>query len=389
MLFKKQFLIPFILFLAINNFYAQVINGTDTLYGNEWINYSQTYLKINISSDGIYRIPSSALNAAGIPLSINGSQLRLYRMGKEVALFTTTSATFSNSDFIEFYGIKNKSEFDAYMYKTGGNSILNPDYSLITDTISYFLTWVTDNSVGKRIENQANNLVNAPAKEAWFWFDDRRTFSQQDIQFKYGDIFIPELSKGEGYGSAWAKDFKLSINPLLRVDTEGGQLNIKWTNQQFHIPTLSLNNELLSRDTINNFTLTEKTINLSPAQMKSTMNIALSGNYSDIDRVSVGLAQLTYARQFNFENKNYFEFNIEASNTSKYLEIDNFNTANIAPILYDVTNNIRITTILDNGKIKVVIPPSTTKRKLALFNSNTGFQSITTLDKANFRNFKK
>jgi hypothetical protein len=33
-------------------------------FGNEWINYNQTYFKIKVVNDGIYRIPYATLNAA-------------------------------------------------------------------------------------------------------------------------------------------------------------------------------------------------------------------------------------------------------------------------------------------------------------------------------------
>ena len=32
-------------------------------FGNEWINYNQTYFKIKVVNDGIYRIPYATLNA--------------------------------------------------------------------------------------------------------------------------------------------------------------------------------------------------------------------------------------------------------------------------------------------------------------------------------------
>jgi hypothetical protein len=390
MYIKKVFIILCIIGSFVNNLFSQIINGIDTLYGNEWLNYNQTYFKINIPFDGIYRLPFSVLNKAGIPLSTaKGSQLRLFRMGQETPIFTSTTGVFTNTDFIEFYGEKNKTELDTYMYRTGGNSVLNPDFSLITDTMSYFLTWVTDASVGKRIEIKLNNLTTPPTKEAWFWYDDRQTFAQQDIQYRFGEVYISEFSKGEGYGSTWAKDFTKSIIPQFRVNTEGGQLTVKWANQQYHVATLSLNNQLLSRDTVTDFNLTEKRIPLSVAQMKTTMDLALSGNYSTTDRVSVGLINLTYARQFNFNNSPYFEFNIEPSSVEKYLEIENFNSGNTAPILYDVTNNFRLVTTLDNGKIKAVIPPSVSKRKMVLLNAAFGFQTPTTLEKASIKDFKK
>ena len=48
--------------------YAQMWNGTDTLYGNEWIRYDQQYYKIMVAEDGVYRIPYEALESSGLPV---------------------------------------------------------------------------------------------------------------------------------------------------------------------------------------------------------------------------------------------------------------------------------------------------------------------------------
>ena len=54
--------------------YAQMWNGTDTLYGNEWIRYDQQYYKIMVAEDGVYRIPYEALESSGLPVgAIDGS----------------------------------------------------------------------------------------------------------------------------------------------------------------------------------------------------------------------------------------------------------------------------------------------------------------------------
>ena len=65
---KKCLTLLLVILFAFNT-HAQMANGTDTLYGNEWLNYNQTYLKIKIAADGIYRISAATLNASGLPLS--------------------------------------------------------------------------------------------------------------------------------------------------------------------------------------------------------------------------------------------------------------------------------------------------------------------------------
>ena len=40
---------------------AQIITGTDTLYGNEWFKENQAYWVAYIGVDGVYRIATSVL----------------------------------------------------------------------------------------------------------------------------------------------------------------------------------------------------------------------------------------------------------------------------------------------------------------------------------------
>lgn len=119
-------------------------------YGNEWINYSQSYYKIKVAQNGVYRIDSSTLAAAGIPLAtINPKNIQLFNRGVQQYIYIQGESdnVFNGSDFIEFYGEKNDGALDSLLY-VNSNFVPNPYYSLINDTAVYFLTWnssVTNN----------------------------------------------------------------------------------------------------------------------------------------------------------------------------------------------------------------------------------------------------
>jgi hypothetical protein len=74
-----------ILFTFVSG-YAQMWDSTlqDTLYGNEWIDFSQpdNYYKIEVGSNGIYRIPFDMLPAEA--QNIEGRKFKLFAFGKEV-----------------------------------------------------------------------------------------------------------------------------------------------------------------------------------------------------------------------------------------------------------------------------------------------------------------
>ena len=69
---------------------------------------SQTYVKIPIAQDGIYRISTAMLQSAGVPLStIAANRFQLIKLGQEVPIFTTTEANLGANDYIEFWGERN------------------------------------------------------------------------------------------------------------------------------------------------------------------------------------------------------------------------------------------------------------------------------------------
>ncbi|MEM6726026.1 MAG: hypothetical protein AAF598_18435, partial [Bacteroidota bacterium] len=87
---------------------AQMVVGTDTLYGNEWINYDQQYLRINITADGVYKINRQNLEAAGWNMnSIQGQDLQLFYLGEELPIYVSTDGPLGGSDFVEFVGKQN------------------------------------------------------------------------------------------------------------------------------------------------------------------------------------------------------------------------------------------------------------------------------------------
>jgi hypothetical protein len=59
---------------------AQMTIGRDSLFGNEWIDYSKTYFRIPVSADGIYRLSTATLTAAGVPNSVAGDRFQLFLM---------------------------------------------------------------------------------------------------------------------------------------------------------------------------------------------------------------------------------------------------------------------------------------------------------------------
>ncbi len=111
----------------------------------------------------------------------------------------------------------------------------------------------------------------------------------------------------------------------------------------------------------------------------NTANVEFRVNVIDAaavatDRIVVGMYELSYPRQFNFGGQTNFEFELPASASGNNLIIDNFNFGgSIAPVLYDLTNGLRITAnIVSPTQVRVVLPASAADRKLILVSQDGG-----------------
>ena len=80
------------------------LNGFAQQYNNEWIRYDQTYYKFQIGTAGLYRIPKSVLDAAGIgntPVEF----FELWSNGKMVPFYPSVpTGVLPANGYLEFWG---------------------------------------------------------------------------------------------------------------------------------------------------------------------------------------------------------------------------------------------------------------------------------------------
>ncbi|MEM7370533.1 MAG: C25 family cysteine peptidase [Bacteroidota bacterium] len=119
-------------------------------YGNDWYQTApnQTYIKLVVETDGIYRVSNQDLLDSGFDLSsVDTRMLRLYYRGKEVPLYVSGNG--SSLNYLEFLGKRNDGKIDSMMYRdpiTGLHAAdrqPNKAISIFSDESAYFLTWGT------------------------------------------------------------------------------------------------------------------------------------------------------------------------------------------------------------------------------------------------------
>jgi len=357
---------------------AQIINGTDTLYGNEWIKYNQPYYKILVAQDGIHRLTGQALSDAGIPLSqAPGSQLQLFYNGEEVPLHATTNGTFSPSDYLEFFGKKNTSELDRHLFKDPDAEMMNPLYSLSTDTSAYFLTWSATASP-LRYQTIPNNLTNLPPKEPFYMAKHvQNYFSAFSKKANSQGISSSDYGLTEGYSNAFANVQTIAVTaPNPFPGGPDGSLYLRYgSNIGSHQQLITLNDQPLLTDEFFDFQVRQHSFAIPNATLQSAMSLKFQGLASNTDRQRIANVILTYPAQWKANNQTAFSFEMPASATVRYLEIENFNAANGTPVLYDLTNRTRLTATFENNVVKIALPPAGTPVHLVLVNDATGVKT--------------
>jgi hypothetical protein len=374
--------------------YSQMNNGQ---FGNEWIDFSRTYYKFKVAEDGIYRIPAAHLQLSGINLGqIAHENIQIFHQGQEIPIHIELNN--GNIEFIELYAFKNRGFLDAELY-VNQHQHFNPEYSLVTDSSAYFLSWKANVS-GKRYQALTSNLSNLPAKEDFYMhrslFVPNLIWSPGKLYYISGVTMAKSTYEyGEGWGGAKLNNQTITIEtPFLypanvpskaelRMYSEGSNHNV-----QFKIAGQNLHNVMFFGDSVHT-----QIFNFNSNYIQQSTGINIIGNAGSSDRQSISYAAIEYPRYFNFNNKSIFQFKIEASNNRKFLEISNFSNPGLTQNIYlfDLTNGLRIQCFYDpiNAKVLTDLPASTVDRTLVLvsFNATNAFSIVGQLKTVNFTNY--
>ncbi|MFD3000529.1 C25 family cysteine peptidase [Pontibacter toksunensis] len=215
-------LLPALLFL-ITCFAAGTAQAQE-VYGNEWINYSQTYYKISVVNTGLHRLDREFLEGLGLR-GVNPQHLQLFRRGKEVSVYVAGEADgrLDAQDYVEFYGERNDGAMDRELYKNPAHQV-HQFYSLYTDTAAYFLTV---NAAGGKRMRESNPSVSGRTPEPYHL---QKAVSVRTDRFNYGKLYdvanrltrMPWMDEGEGYFSANSISVRnYEINNITNLEPSG------------------------------------------------------------------------------------------------------------------------------------------------------------------------
>ena len=382
----RRFLYALAFFGFINgSLYGQIVNGTDTLYGNEWIDYAQTYFRIKVAKDGLYRLTYQQMVSQGVPATaLNGQVLQLYRYGRQVPLFTTTSGPMVSNDYLEFYGEANRGSIDQYLFTNAGEEQLNPWYSMFNDTTTYYLSW-QNNVVATRYTTLQNDLSNLPPKEPFCWFSRLETYNAAAFKRSIGFDVSYSWFDGEGFGREVGPVSSVSMLPQNVVGSgPPASVYLRYgVNLGQHSVVLQLNDSTYQTDEFNGFKVQSHTFSLPLSLLQQKLDVEITSQGPNNDRHTLAGVELTYPRSFDFGGVDAAVFDLDPSPNAKYLEISGINLGG-QPVLYDLTNQLRLIPTVTGNLLKVLLPPSAVKRHIVI----SGSAGITTVNQVSSIQFK-
>jgi hypothetical protein len=366
---------------------------------NEWIDYNKTYYRFRTGGTGAFRITQSQLAAIGLG-GVDAAHFQLWCKGQEVAVYTSqpTGALPANG-FIEFWSEQNDGEWEKRLYNDP-QSHLNPGISLFTDSVTYFLT-VNSAGSNKRMTDVTNDLSSSLPAEPYFIHslkvNYRNTYNNGFAAVVGSYVHSSVYDIGEGYtsGDITPAAPLENVQNNLFVASGGPDASLRYAVVGRALNTRAvrvlLNGTQLSEKQMNYFNYLKDEITPIPLTLISsnTATVRFSNMATEsTDRMVVASYELKYPRQFNFAGQNSFTFTMPASVSGNNLVINNFN-GGAAPVLYDFTNNIRITAqALGGNQYRVVLPASATERKLVLVSVEpAAIRSTSTFTQRNFVNY--
>ena len=358
--------------------------GVSAQFGNEWIDYNQTYFKLKVVEDGFYRVTAAELEAQGFSAaSVPANRIQLFRRGQEVAIQVNSSSGVLN--YLEFYGLKNSGAGDTELY-IEPSAQPHDLYNLFTDTAAYFLTWKLTAESGSRMGLSTLNDATGLSAETHHLAEDLSlgiSSYAPGIKFGSGSSFsLSEYDFGEGWTGNFvskgsAKTFNLTLDkyessgadPQIEVVIVGG--NTLSHNVDIEVGPNTSNLRNIGNVQFSNRSSAKATFSFLDSDVGASgelvVRVKTTGFAGASDRVSTAMVRVAYPQSVSMianENKIFFLRELPAEDKA-YLRIATPNAPGTE--VYDVTNEkspIRIVSTSFSDRLECIIPGTEAKRKV-------------------------
>ena len=390
----KNFIIGFLLVFTAASLNAQMEVNGQTLYGNEWIDYSKKYIKISVSEDGMVRVDQSQLRENGFSSTqITGAALKLFNYGQEVPLYVTSDGNWSANDYLLFYGEAQDGLMDSYLFNNPEEEQINPDVSMFSDINNYYL--VLDSGSNNLRYTSRSNDVNGSGlvKESFFLEKIKMSFSE-DV-WTTTSQFDPSLEFSnfvmmDGFSSYMQNDQTVEME-ILDFYENGPDPEISariGSNNSDHYIQLEFNSNPVLNDIYFGSKVKQykETVDKGNIRNNNTNYIRLRGSTMS-DALSIAMLELCYPRTYSAENEGVYHFYSGDDNLDEYVEIPNFKNGS-NPLVFDLDNMNVIVPEVTGSSAHVVIPGGAVKQAKIVLVTEEEYNSPMALESTEFSNLE-
>ncbi|MFK8044905.1 MAG: C25 family cysteine peptidase [Crocinitomicaceae bacterium] len=362
-------------------------------FGNEWINYNQSYYSFKIVEDGVYKLDYNTLSNAGIPLATTQSnQFQLWGFEKEQAIFIEDGGdnSIDPGDYILFYGQKNTTWLDSLLFDSP-SSMGNRYFPLYNDTITYFLTY-NNSSNNLRIQEETDVAYNSYSPSPYFIQNRSIGYNIYYAHgYKTAGTSYSEYVSGEGwssnyYNALWGGgNFKNTIFNTSHVYTGIGAPDVKvssaiaslsnapFTGSANHHLQINVNNTPYFDTLFSAYVKVNHSFSFAPTVITSNSTTiqhkAVNDQGAASDYQSVFYVDLSYPHTPNLDNSSYVDIDlVNGTGAKTRLDFTNFNSN--SPIAFAFDGVLKKIPVTQNASTHQVIVP----------NANSGKQKFVLLD---------
>ncbi len=357
----KRFLILFLLLLPLA--------GWAQNFG--WITPNQTYLKMYISTDGIYRIEKNDFTNAGISVStIDPRTVKVYYKGNQIPIyfFGEDDGIFNDGDWFDFFGQRNYGGItNTYTVDNAVSYVTDEYYNPYSDTSAYWIGWGGANGL-----RYANYLYSSSVPYPDNYFMKRLHF-ETDAVYSLGindntgqdyRNFMNDKFEGEGwfwkvmqFQNLHSQTFALST---LQTSAPAGKFKIFMQPITFsssipneHCVAVKLNNNLidtLKAEDLRRIDTTETFSNSFLVNGTNTLSIryAPPSAFGTSAQIYLDNYDIFYPSKFQFDSNEVYFSNLTTDTSSRLFTITGYNSSNPL-VIYDYKYGYRITNFSVNG----------------------------------------
>jgi len=353
--------------------------------GNDWYDANNSYIKLKVWEEGIYRVSASDLAANGFSLSgVAAQNLHLIYRGEEQYIHVAETA--GSVDYIEFYGERNDGQVDSLMYRqpisglAGTDEIPNIHLSAFTDTAAYFLTF--DNNPGLRYQPFFDSNYSNYTPETYFRYESYHEFHPSlnnnsvswnkagGAQYNPFHILNSYWVTAEGYvGRGFIYGIRTGINVPTPFAANLGNPNdiecrVFGKSSLEHILTVDVDNNVIYSDTTSDVYVQTRTLTHNGALGNTTqIGLLASGRDNNTDNNHYCYSKIRYDRLFDMDNDSTIKMVQRLEPALGYIQFQNC-PGNSEGYIYDLVEHTRIRATVNNGNLDAIIPGSPSSRNL-------------------------